>query len=183
MNRVKDVETFKEHFIQNLPGKLKMKLEEKWDDVRANKKRDEMLYEDPAVYERDLELAKREKSEFQKYERKEQNDLVAHKRPQTSCKGTIDDEEMGSIIQFKIRRHCHDRSQSLMIADEKSPQRPGSAVRPRSPDGSEFFNYTQVPVAPEEAPKTVEVSKRFLRHSHTIEPTDAATVKKELQEV
>ena len=64
MNRVKDVETFKENFIQNLPGKLKMKLEEKWDDVRAKKKRDEMLYEDPAVQERDLELAKREKSEF-----------------------------------------------------------------------------------------------------------------------
>ena len=80
-----------------------------------------MLYEDPQVQENELELAKREKSEFQKFERKEQVGLVAHKRPQTSCKGTIDDEEMGSIIQFKIKRHCHNRSQSLKLADETSP--------------------------------------------------------------
>ena len=56
-----------------------------------------------------------------------------------------------------------------------------SAMQPRSPSPDTFLN-PQALGSPE-VPKRVEVSKRFLRHSHTIEPTDATTVKKELQQL
>ena len=35
-------------------------------------------------------------------------EMVPNARPQSTVKGTLDDEELGSLVQFKVRRHCRE---------------------------------------------------------------------------
>ena len=114
--RIKDADTFKQHFVLELPGKIRTKLKDAWDEARAKKRQEQALYADPAVQERDLELARRDARDQTRFEKKQPHGAhvgspKAHKRPQTSVRGTIEDEEMGSIVQFKVRRHCRMHSQ------------------------------------------------------------------------